>query len=126
MPNIYLIFKHSSIYLFAQSKFKQIYNEDEVTFLPFSNSFPLNRPLASTLSDIWQGISIAIRRKIFNFLAKAVRAIEKRKTRENQNQINLVGVAVVEKEEGGQSASGNVDTRWQLQSQSQPQTQPQF
>jgi len=40
MPNIYLIFKHSSIYLFAQSKFKQIYNEDEVTFLPFSQQFP--------------------------------------------------------------------------------------
>lgn len=59
MSNIYLIFEDSSIYLFAQKpNRRQIQPECH----PISHS--------ARLSDIWQGISIAISRKFSIFLAE--------------------------------------------------------
>lgn len=63
-------FEHSSIYLFAQSS--------------SNRKAPLGKLPArsSQLSDIWQGISIAISKKIENFLAKHSKA----KQNENHSQ----------------------------------------
>lgn len=65
-------FEHSSIYLFAQS------NSNKKA--PSASSQLPAR--SSLLSDIWQGISIAISKKIENFLAKHSKA----KQNENHSQ----------------------------------------
>jgi len=66
MPNIYLIFEYSSIYLFAQYWIADRSSRVKLT--------PECHPISHfpRLSDIWQGISIAISRKFSIFLGRNV------------------------------------------------------
>lgn len=114
MPNIYLIL--------SILQFICLPNRSSNKSAPSPIPIPLCPcPRPALLSDIRLGVSIAISRENFQFSTRAVRGREKKEANQNQKTNLPAGTETKVCSLLHSAAAGNVDTRWQLKPEQEPQ-----